>query len=219
MFMAAAAVTGAQNRGPVTLDTALRQMDAQAHDFHGLSADVDRTKVTVVVNDRSTESGVMFLRGDKMRIDLKTPDARTILRHGDKLYIYNPKLNRVEEYDLGKHRSLVDQFLLLGFGSSSHTLRKAYGLKLLGEPSLDGKKVAWIELKPKSDDVRDQISKIEIWVDESTWLPIQQKFFETGSEDYFEIHYANEVRNPQIEDSEFKPKWPHGTERVHPQGE
>ena len=33
--------------------------------------------------------------------------------------IYYPKSNTVEEYDLGKERAMIDQFLLLGFGSSS----------------------------------------------------------------------------------------------------
>src|SRR6266404_3030347 len=54
--------------------------------------------------------------------------------------------------------------------------------------------------------------------DESTWLPAQQKFFETGSGDYFIIQYKNIARNVRISDSEFKPHWPHGTTRVKPQG-
>ena len=36
-----------------------------------------------------------------------------------------------------------------------------------------------------------QISKIELWIDEGTWLPAQQQFFETGSGDYFIIRYTN----------------------------
>jgi len=37
-----------------TLDNVLKQMDAQAANFHSLTADLERTKVTVVVNDKST---------------------------------------------------------------------------------------------------------------------------------------------------------------------
>src|SRR5579862_317518 len=63
-----------------TLDEALKQLDRETADFRSLSADVERTKVTVVVNDRSTESGkILVRRDDKMRIDLTQPDARTIL--------------------------------------------------------------------------------------------------------------------------------------------
>ncbi len=201
----------------MSLEQALNHLDEQARDFHSLSADVERTKVTVVVNDRSTESGTILVHGEKLRLDLKTPDARTILRTGDSLFIYNPKLNRVEEYNLGKYKAFADQYLLLGFGTPGHELKKAYLVTLLGEPVLDGKKVVELELTPKSEAVRNQISKIELWFDEASWLPVQQQFFETGSDDYFIIRYANIVRNAKIGESEFKPHWK-GVEKIKPQG-
>jgi len=86
-----------------TLDNVLKQLDTQAAGFQSLTADLERTKVTVVVNDKSTESGqILVRRDDKMRIEVTQPDARTILRDGDNFYIYNPKIHRVEEYNLGK---------------------------------------------------------------------------------------------------------------------
>ena len=207
-----------QARGGVTMETVLRQLDAAARTFHGLSADVERTKVTVVVNDKSTDTGTILVRGDKMLMDMKPPDARTVLRTGDNLFIYTPGLKRVEEYDLGKNRALVEQFLLLGYGSSGAELEKRYTITLVGEDKIDDKKVVELELVPKSDDVRNQISKIQIWFDESSWLPAQQQFFETGSGDYFIVRYSNIVKNPPIADSRFKPHWPKGTERIKPQG-
>ena len=207
-----------QSRGPWTLESVLRQLDAQDKTFRSLSADVERTKVTVVVNDHSTETGTLLVRGDKMLLQMKAPDARTVLRTGDNLYVYTPGLNRVEDYNLGKNRTMVDQFLLLGFGTSGRELQKSYLVTLLGEPLLDDKKTVELELTPKSADARNQISKIQIWFDESSWLPVQQQFNETGSGDYFTIRYSKIVRNPTIGESEFKPHWPKGTEKVHPQG-
>ena len=201
-----------------TLENVLRQMDAQAADFKSLTADMERTKVTVVVNDKSTESGhISVRRDDKMLIEVTQPDARTILRNGDIFYIYNPKIHRVEEYNIGKKKSLVDQFLLLGFGTSGSSLKESYTISLQGEETFDGHKVVKLELLPKTDDVRKQLSKIQLWLDESTWLPLQQQFFETGSGDYFIIHYRNMLRNARIPDSDFKPHWPHGTTVVQPQ--
>jgi outer membrane lipoprotein-sorting protein len=201
-----------------TLDNVLKQMDAQAANFHSLTADLERTKVTVVVNDKSTESGQIFVRmDDKMRIELTQPDARTILRDGDNFYIYNPKIHRVEEYNLGKKKSVVDQFLLLGFGTSGSSLKESYTVTLQGEESLDNRKVLLLELLPKTEEVRKQLSKIQLWLDVTTWLPVQQQFFESGSGDYFIIRYRNINRNVRIPDNEFKPHWPHGTTRVQPQ--
>ena len=202
-----------------TLDNILKQMDAQAANFHSLTADLERTKVTVVVNDKSVESGQILVRSDdKMRIEVTQPDARTILRDGDNFYIYNPKIHRVEEYNLGKKKSVVDQFLLLGFGTSGSSLKESYTINLQGEETVDNHKVLRLELLPKTEDVRKQLSKIQLWLDESTWLPVQQQFFEMGSGDYFIIRYRNINRNVRIPDSEFKPHWPHGTTKIQPQG-
>jgi outer membrane lipoprotein-sorting protein len=208
-----------QNQASWTLETILKQLDAEAKELRSLTADLERTKVTVVVNDRSTEAGQIFVRrDDKMRIELTRPDPRTILRNGDELYVFNPKTKRVDQYNLGKHRVLVDQFLLLGFGTSGANLKKSYLVTLLGEEVLDKEKVVLVELTPKSNEVRNQISKIHLWIDESTWLPAQQKFFETGSDDYFIIRYTNLVRNTKIADSRFKPHWPKGITKIKPQG-
>jgi len=197
-----------------TTATALGQLDAAAKDFHSLSADVERTKVTVVVNDRSTETGSILVRGDKMLLEMKAPDARTILRTGDNLYVYNPGLKRVEEYNLGKNRALLDKFLLLGFGTPGKELQKNYLVTFVGESPLDDRKTIELELTPKSAEVRNQFSKIQIWLDESSWLPVQQQFNETGSGDYFTVRYSKMVRNPGLPDSRFKPHWPKGTVQI-----
>lgn len=204
--------------GALKLDEVLKEMDREAGQFQSLTANIERTKVTVVVNDRSTESGQVEVRRDgKMRIDLTAPDQKTILRDGDHMYLYTPKIRRVEEYDLGKHRDLVDQLLLLGFGTSGESLKKAYVITLQGEESLDGQKVVRLELTPRSDDVRKQISKIDLWLNEGNWLPAQQQFYETGSGDYSIIRYLNVARNISIADSRFRPSWPKGVTRVKPQ--
>lgn len=212
-------VARGQTRGPWTLEGVLRQLDDAAKDFHSLSADVERTKVTVVVNDRSTETGSILVRGDKMLLEMKPPDARTILRTGDNVYVYTPGLKRVEEYNISKNRTLIDQFLTLGLGTSGKDLEKHYLVTLQGEPALDDKKTLELELTPKSEAVRNQFSKIQIWFDESSWLPVQQEFYETGSGDYSIIRYSKIVKNPDIRETVFKPHWPKGTERIKPQGE
>jgi outer membrane lipoprotein-sorting protein len=213
-----AGALGAQNHAPWTVESVLRQMDVQASNFHSLSADVERTKVTVVVNDHSTDSGTILVHGDKMLLQIKPPDARTVLKTGDSLYVYTPGLNRVEEYNLGKNRAMVDEFLLLGFGTTGRQLRNGYQTSLVGEPTVDDKKTVELELVPKSQAVSHQFSKIQIWFDESTWLPVQQQLYETGSGDYSIVHYSNMVRNPAIQDSQFKPHWPKGTEKIKPRG-
>jgi outer membrane lipoprotein-sorting protein len=215
-----AVFAGARRQGHSTWtwDAVREQLDREAKDFRSLSASMDHTKVTVVVDDRSTERGDIFVRGDKMLLQFTSPDHRSILRVGDNLYIYNPGLKRVEEYNLGKNRALVDQFLQLGFGSRGSELDKDYEVKLLPEERIDNQPVVVLELTPKSPKVRHEISRIEIWLSEASWLPVQQKFYEAGSGDYSIVKYSNIVRNPSIPDSRFRPNWPKGTQKVKLQG-
>lgn len=218
VFSASVGTATAQTAAP-NLDTIVRLMDSAAKDFHSLTADIEHIKYTAVVRDTSTEIGQISVRKDgKMRIDFKSPDPRTILRNGDSLYIYTPKINRVEEYNLGKNRAMADQYLALGFGTKSETLKKTYDVSLIGEEEFDGKKTVVLQLIPKAESVHAQITKIQMWVDESSWLPLQQKFFETGSGDYFLSHYSNVMKNLKIKDARFKPNWPKDVKVEKPRG-
>ena len=209
----------AQSNGRWTIEGVLGMMDKAAQDFHTLTADIEHTKYTAVVEDTSTETGRIFVRRDeKMRIEITKPDPRTILREGDNLFIFNPKINRVEEYNLGKNRQLVDQYVLLGFGTKGENIKKGYLVSVIGEEDFDNKKTVVLELTPKSEQVRNQISKIQMWVDEASWLPVQQKFFEAGSGDYFLFHYTNQMKNLKVGDGQFKPNWPKSVTRVKPRG-
>ena len=150
------------------LNNVLGMMDHAAQDFRTLSADVEHLKYTAVVKDTSIETGHISVRRDeKMRIEMSQPDQKTILRTGDLLYIYTPKINRVEEYDLGKNKQMVDQYLLLGFGSRVENLERSYDIALKGEEDLDQRKTVVLELTPKSPEIRKQISEIHVWIDES----------------------------------------------------
>jgi len=219
VIFAAASVTSASpsQEKQWTTDSVLAMMDKSARDFHTLTADIEHIKYTDVVKDTSTETGKLLVRRDeKMRIEFFQPDRRTILRTGDSLFVFTPKINRVEEYDLGKNRDLVDQYVLLGFGTKSDNVRKSYEVNVIGATELDNKKTVQIELIPKSDQMRKQIAKIQMWIDEASWLPIQQKFFESGSQDYLIFHYTNVMKNLKIGDNQFKQDWPKGVTRTKP---
>ena len=194
-------------------------MDKSAQDFHTLTADIEHSKYTAVVKDTSTETGHIFVRRDeKMRIEIVKPDPRTILRTGDSLYVFNPKINRVEEFDLGKNRAMVDQYIRLGFGTKSEDLKKSYLVTVTGEEQLDNRKAIVVELTPKADQIRSQITRIQMWIDEASWLPIQQKIYETGSGDYILFHYTGMMKNLKINDSRFKQDWPKNASHEKPHG-
>ncbi len=205
----------AQAKTNWTLDEVLKALDRESRSFQSLTANIERTKVTVVVNDTSTETGHVWMRRDnKMRIELAPPDARTVLVTGNTLYLHNPGLKRVEEFDLGKHRTQLDKFLFLGFGTSAGDLKGDYIITLQGESALDQRKVLLLELTPKKDEVRTHFSRIHLWIDLATWVPMQQRLVETGSGDHTTIRYTNVQRNASIPDARFRPNWPRETTKI-----
>jgi len=209
--------SAAQTTAKWTIESVLEMMDKSAKDFRSLTADIENVKYTAVVQDKSTETGQIWVRHDqKMRIEFTKPEARTILRTGDSLFLYNPKLNRVEEYDLGKNRAMVDQYIRLGFGTKSEDLKKSYLVTVTGEEQLDNRKTVVVELTPKADQIRSQITRIQMWIDEASWLPIQQKIYETGSGDYILFHYTNMMKNLKINESKFKQDWPKNASHEKP---
>jgi outer membrane lipoprotein-sorting protein len=213
----AAVVSPAQTGTQWSTSRVLEMMDRSAKEFRSLTADIENIKYTAVVKDTSKETGQIWVRHDqKMRIEITKPEPRTILRTGDFLFIYNPKINRVEEYDLGKNRSMVDQYIRLGFGTKSEDIKKSYLVTVTGQEEFDHRKTVVVEFTPKSDQIRSQISRIQMWIDEASWLPLQQKFYETGSDDYILFHYSNLVENLKISDSKFKQDWPKDVTREKP---
>jgi outer membrane lipoprotein-sorting protein len=195
-----------KNKERLDLPQILSRMNDSAKHLKTISADLELTTVTVLVNDRSTESGRMFFRNPKspeILIDFKNPDQKVILFKKDKAEFYLPKINQIQEYDLSQHASLVQQFLLLGFGTDAKALEKIYEIKYLKEEQLGGDTTALLELTPLKESVAAQITKVQLWISEESWLPVQQKFFRVGG-DYSIAHYSSVKVNRYIPSSVFQ---------------
>jgi len=191
---------------PPDLAEILSRMDDSANRLHTLSATLEYTKVTVLVNDKSTETGKIFFRKSKnpqILIDIQKPEAKSILFKKNKAEIFYPKINQVQEYDLTDHSGIFQQFLLLGFGTESGELKKSYTLKFVGEEVLEGDTTAILELVPRKANVATQLEKIHLWISEESWLPVQQKFFEPGG-DYFIARYTQVRVNRRLPSSTFE---------------
>jgi outer membrane lipoprotein-sorting protein len=191
---------------PLDLAQILSHMNESAKHLKTVSADLDYTKVTVLVNDFATESGQMFFRNAKspdILINFKTPTPKVILFKKDKAEIYQPKINQIQEFDLSKHSQLIQQFLLLGFGTESKEMGKVYDVKYLKEEQLGGNSTALLELTPRDESLAAQLSKIQLWISEESWLPVQQKFFEAGG-DYSVARYSSVRVNRNLPSSTFQ---------------
>lgn len=212
--------TRSATAGP--LETSLAKMDRAAAQFTGLSADLSKTSYTAVVKDSSTESGTIVmkrLKGHNMRMlfDVKQPEPKSYFIDGHKFQQYLPKAQTVQEYDIGKYKSMVNEFLLLGFGATSAELRNSYEVSLGGPDTVAGQKATRLELIPKSKDLLMYVAKVELWISDATGLPVQQKFYPPGSGDYTVATYTNAKINPNLPDSAGKLNLPKGVTKEYPQ--
>ena len=216
MAVAPISILAKSNKERLDLAQILSHMNQSAKHLSTLSADIEYTKVTVLVNDFSTESGRMYFRNAKapdILINFKKPSPKVILFKKDKAEIYQPKINQIQEFDLSKHSSLIQQFLLLGFGTESKELQKVYEVKYLKEEQLGGDTTALLELTPRDEKLAAQLSKIQLWISEESWLPVQQKFFEAGG-DYSQARYSSVKVNRNLPSSTFRLHAPKDAKRV-----
>ncbi|MBI2680931.1 MAG: outer-membrane lipoprotein carrier protein LolA, partial [Candidatus Solibacter usitatus] len=149
-------------------------------------------------------------------VEFTEPDPKSIAVQGERVEIYYPKMQTVEEYDVGKNRALLDQFLLIGFGTSGKELSAAYQMKYLGEENVGGMNTAHLELIPKSKEVLQQLSKLELWLHETGAYPVQQKITQRGG-DYHLFTYTSVNLNTPRSDADLKLKAPKNAKRVTPQ--
>jgi len=204
-----------------SLAATLARMDEAAAKFKGLQADMQKIAHTAVINEDTVEAGTIAVKRLKpydirVRIDFQSPNPRQVAIAGVKGAMYYPGINTVQEYDLGKSRSLVEQFMLLGFGSNSKDLKSAYSIGLGGPDTVAGQKTTRLELIPKSQDVLEHLKRVDLWISDTMGIAVQQKLYEPGG-DYLLTTYTNIKLRLNLPDSEVKLDLPKSVKREYPQ--
>jgi outer membrane lipoprotein-sorting protein len=218
-------------RAAVDLDTVLRNMDATSAKFQGLQAHVAWVKYTAIVDIKSAEEGKILARRNKDRsVDVMIEFERRrdgeappqpynyfVSVRGTKAQIYRPRIATVEEYDVSKSKDILDQVLLLGFGTAGRFLEENYNVTLKGEETAASEETVKLELIPKSEELLKKIPRLEMWISKTKWHPVQEKLYEANSGDYRLHTYTDIVFNPPLNDSQFRLKLPGNVKKVTPQ--
>jgi outer membrane lipoprotein-sorting protein len=184
-----------------TLEAALARMDETAAKFKGLTANIHRVSHTDVVDKNDIEDGTVAAKkmkpGDtRILIHITKPEEKFYFVGGGKARLYNPKSQEAQEADLGKSKDIVNQLLLLAFGSNSTDLKAAYTIKLGGPDTVNGEKATRIELTPKSQDVLKHVKRCDMWISDKG-VAIQQKF-DQGGGDYVLTTYSHMEMAPNL---------------------
>jgi outer membrane lipoprotein-sorting protein len=198
-----------------TLDGALNRLDHAGNQFKGMEARFRYVKHTAIVNEDSASNGTIKIKkikhpsgpGDILGLlDFVAPDKKTVELSGKTVRIYLPNIKTVQEVDLGKHKVLVEQFFLFGFGTSRSDLEHAYGVSYGGAETVDGEATTRLVLVSKNPEVTRQLSKFELWLSDKTGLPVQQKFYEPSGD--YNVFTYSEMKTSNPPDSALKLKLP-----------
>jgi outer membrane lipoprotein-sorting protein len=220
IVLSAPAFVQSAPKPPSELDAVLDRIDKAGTAFRGMSAKLRRVQHTAVMNDDNVDSGTVLLKRGRRRdlrmlIDLTDPDRKMVAFSDHTVEIYYPKMQTVDEFDVSKFKEMLEQFFLLGFGTSRAELQASYKLRLVGPDTVAGQKCRVLELIPKSKEVLQHLLKLEMCVADNGY-PVQQKFYLPGG-DYQLATYSDMQINPDMPDSELKLHLPKNVKREYPQ--
>jgi len=197
-----------QAQGTYTLEQVFAKMDEVAKTFRSAQSDIERTHVTILVNDKDVSSGKFYYvrkgKEPRVRLDLMKPAIQQLLIDKGKLQIYTPNLKQVQEASLGEHQDKVEMFMALGFGQSSQDLKKNFAVSVGPDEVVEGRKTTVLELKPNNSSM---FKSVQMWMDQQKWVSIQIKTTESSG-DYLNLKFYNIKINPNIPESTFILKLP-----------
>lgn len=184
-----------------TVEAVLARMDKAAPSFKAMSSDVRMVTHTAVLNDNTVETGtfeMQKMKGKEVRaiMNLSENGGREIGFFGKIVRIYYPNLNTYQDYQVGKS-DLLNQYLLLGFGSSGKDLSRGYAITSEGTENINGKTTTKLLLIPKDKAELEHLTKVEVWIPNEAAYPVQQEFYEPSGNSR-KVTYSNVVLNPPI---------------------
>ncbi|MEO8026871.1 MAG: outer membrane lipoprotein carrier protein LolA [Bryobacteraceae bacterium] len=202
------------------------RLDKSAAEFQSMSANIEWIDHTKVINEDSRQAGTVRLKKAKAGllggapvtglIGFTEPDAKTISLNGPEIHIYYPKMKTVQIWDLGRQGDQFFQFVLLGFGTTSADLRRNYNVRVVGPETLGDTKTTRLELKPKTKQIQEYLSAIDLWIPEDSGYPVQE-ILHQKSGDTTTIRYTQAKFNAPMTDKQLAIDLPAGVKKEYPQ--
>jgi outer membrane lipoprotein-sorting protein len=194
------------------------RMDQASIQFKSMTARVTWKTHVDSIDDNSAETGnvtMMKTPSGEVRalVEFIEPDQRFVHLEKTSLQIYYPKIKTVQVWDLGDQGEQVEQFVMIGFGTSGTSLAKDYDMTVLGAETVKGQQpvpAIRLQLIPKSGKARELIKKLELWIPtQGDPYPIQEKISQSSG-DYRLVIYSDLKINPPLKQDAVQLKLPPG---------
>lgn len=213
------------------LGSVLRKMDAASANFRTAQAEFEWDNYQRVIDEVvDVQTGTIYYRRESKDIEMMAnvkkagssasdtkPEPKYVLFSEGKVRMYEPKIDRVTVYDLGKNKSDLESYLVLGFGGSGQDLQKAFDVSFQGTEKIGDVNAAKLQLIPKSEGVKKYYNRMVLWIDTDKGVSVQQQFFAPQG-DYRLCKYTGIKLNEKVSDDVFKLKTTGKTQTISPKG-
>jgi outer membrane lipoprotein-sorting protein len=205
---------GQNNELNWTMERAVSQLDRQGSDLESVLAEVDVDWTGQAQGADRIRSGRIYIneRGE-FRISVEMPKKRTVLLEGNTLHFYDAEAATVDEYSLNRHKNRLEVYIPVGFSTTGKDLEDDFLVTFIGEETIGDRRTLGLELTPKRDNVREVVSKIQVWFDEASWLPARQIISSSAGGATLTVNYKGTARNLDLNPKLFDDNWPRGTKK------
>ena len=197
------------------LKAVLAQMNQGAAKFQSLQADFEWENFDKLIKETEVQKGQAYFRRKGKDLEAlynfnaasggKESLSKEALYKDGKISLYEPKINRITEREVGKNKSDVDAFMSLGLGGRGDDLAASFAVTWQGWETVEGVKTAKLEVTGKSPSIQKVFSKAVLWIDPERDIALKQQFFQTSG-DYRLMRYHNIKFNDKVSENVFRLK-------------
>jgi len=217
VFTAGSQPTAAANSSSTQLLTVILDKVARAgQQLKSLQANLSQQKINTQLGIKDPiEIGVIYYKPlgngkSQLRIDYINPEPKTLIVNGDFISFYQPIINQAFE-STAKNLSKGQAGALISFTINT-SMRNNYNIDLGKDEVINGKKTTQLIFTPKNLPA-SQIKRLEVWIDNDTWLPIKHQFTERNN-DITWVALSDLKQNVPLPGNQFKPTYKAGTKVV-----
>lgn len=203
--------------GSQLLTGVLSKMQAAHRNLRSMRAGMAQVRHNPQIGSTETDYGTLIYKPgakgkSKLRIDYTRPDQKSVAVLGENLVFYQPRINQVLKTTLSKAAKgkTSSYSALVGLDGSLETLTRDYNVDYVKDELVNGETATRLQLIPK---VSGTFSRIDLWVSNKSWLPVQYQMFERNGDSTLVKFTGMEV-NPTIADAAFNVNIPSGTKVV-----
>jgi len=183
-------------------DKVLRRLDEAAKNFHSTQADFEFDTVqTDPVEDKDVQKGTVYYERKGTAFQMAAHINEINRKPALKVYTYSNGVFRLFESGVNQVTTYsklnrYESYLMLGFGASGKDLEDKWEITYLASETLDGVKVAKLELVAKDPEIRKNLPKVTVWVDPERGVSLKQIFDEGPGQYRVSVYFNIKVNQP-----------------------